>query len=84
MSARNTQEQAAYRQALVDYLRHFASTYKAVGVQFEQLGDERGELFRQARDAGMTFAEIAEIFGITIAAVQQRIRNDQQKGARNV
>lgn len=61
------------RQKLIEYAHRFAAEYSAAADIYDDMGQERGALFVDLRQAGLTFAEIATIFGITIAAVQQRV-----------
>ena len=49
--------------------------------QLDQLEDERTKLYLEARalDPPMTFKEIADIFGVTEAAVMQKVKRHASK-----
>lgn len=64
-------------------VRHRARYERATG-NVAALEDERAELYEEARrlDPPMTFREIAAVYGITEAAVMQKIRRREKAAAK--
>lgn len=71
MNGRPTPEQAA----LLKRMRKMRAQYEKVLARAETMWDQRGAVYEEARalDPPLTYAQIAEAFGITQAAVMQKI-----------
>lgn len=64
------------REALVVEMREFQARYQATGATMAELEDLRGEFYMRARalPKPITYAELADIFGVTPAAIQHKER----------
>jgi hypothetical protein len=69
---------ATERQATITRMRAFARKYRRALATVETLERERLTVYQEARacDPPVTFKEIADTFGITEAAVMQKIKRE--------
>lgn len=63
------------QRALAQRMREFRSRYKVLAAGMEKMEAQRAALYVEGRklDPPMTFREMADIFGITQAAVMQSV-----------
>ena len=62
------------QRAVVAKLERFSTKYRKTTATLSALEDERTALYLEARAAGVTFRDIAAVFGVTEAAVMQKIK----------
>lgn len=77
MSPATTQQRAERspeQRAIAAKLERFAAKYRKAAAGLAALEDERTALYLEARAAGVTFRDIAAAFGVTEAAVMQKIK----------